>query len=161
MHTYCRTLALGSVLALVAGAPGLLAQSTDRAVGTWRLNVAKSKYEPGPPPRSMTVTYETVGQGIRVVAKGLDARGGPFTTQYTANYDGKDYPVTVTGATSYDTVALRQMDTSTVEATRKKGGKIVQTLTRMVSSDGKTLTMTVKGTGEKGRPYNDVAVLEK
>src|SRR5215470_17760684 len=67
---------------------------TDPFIGTWKLNLAKSKYSPGPSPKSQTVTHEAVGQGVKFTAKGTDAEGKPIDFQFTANYDGKDYPVT-------------------------------------------------------------------
>lgn len=49
-------------------------------------------------------------------------------TSYTANYDGKDNPVSGTGAPGgADTIALKRIDSNTVEATWKKVGKIVMT----------------------------------
>src|SRR5438552_1332159 len=69
-----------------------LAQS-DPAVGTWKLNTAKSKYDPGPLPKSNTVTITAVANGVHVVAKGEDAAGKPTGIDYTATFDGKDSPV--------------------------------------------------------------------
>jgi hypothetical protein len=66
----------------------------DPLVGTWVLNVAKSKYTPGPPPKQQTTIFEAEGQGLKVTTKGTDSAGEPTMTAYTANYDGKDYPVT-------------------------------------------------------------------
>src|SRR5262245_2326913 len=65
---------------------------TDHIIGTWKLNLVKSKFSPGPPSKSLTVTYEAGGQGIKVTVKGRDAEGKPIDYQFTANYDGKDYP---------------------------------------------------------------------
>lgn len=58
--------------------PGVFAQ-TDSFLGTWTLNVAKSKYSPGPPPKAQTSTYEAAGQGVKVTAKGTGADGKPDT----------------------------------------------------------------------------------
>jgi hypothetical protein len=44
---------------------------------------------------------------------------------------------------------------------RKKAGKQVQTYSRVVSKDGKTMTVTVKGTNAKGQTINNVSVYEK
>src|SRR5215813_14283435 len=66
---------------------------TDTIIGTWKLNLAKSKFSPGPPPKSQTLTYEAVGQGIKITVKITDAEGKPIDIHTTANYDGKDYPV--------------------------------------------------------------------
>ena len=66
---------------------------TDPFIGTWKLDLAKTKYSPGPPPQSGTVTYEAVGQGYKIIVKGTDAEGKPINSQFTGNFDGKDYPV--------------------------------------------------------------------
>jgi hypothetical protein len=78
---------------------------------------------------------------------------------YTANYDGKDYPIT--GSLTADTVSLKRNDRHTTVRTDKKGGKVVQTFKRVVSKDGKTMTVTIKGTNASGQPMNNVVVFEK
>jgi hypothetical protein len=158
MERFSRTLTLVIALAVLA-VVGLHAQPNDPAVGTWKLNVAKSKYEPGPAPKSLTVTIEPSGPGVKVTTKGVDAQGNPIETSYTANYDGKDYPVA--GQPDWDAIALKRIDASTVEMSRKKAGKVVQTVTRVVSKDGKVYTSTAKGTNAKGETINNVLVFEK
>ncbi len=132
---------------------------TDPVIGTWKLNLAKSKYSPGPPPKSSTLTYEAVGQGVKLTAKGTNAEGNPIDMQYTANYDGKDYPVTP--GTNWDATTLKRIDAYKVEFTRKKAGKVVGTGTRVISKDGKTLTITAKGVNAKGEKTSSTAVYEK
>jgi len=137
------------------------AAQADPAVGTWQLNLAKSKYDPGPPPKSNTVTIEAAGQGSKVTAKGVDAAGNPTGTQYATQYDGKDSPVTLTGSQDYDAVAFKRVDPRRVEGSRKKAGKVVQTYSRVVSQDGKTMTITTSGTDAKGQKVHNVVVYEK
>jgi hypothetical protein len=130
----------------------------DPAVGTWKLNLTKSTFSPGPPPKSAILTIEAAGQGLRVTANTTGADGTTITIRYTANRDGKDYRVT--GSPDYDTVALTG-NQSTVQGTRKKGGKVVQTYTRVLSADGKTMTVTSTGINASERKINNVAVYEK
>lgn len=151
------TAALAIVVAI--GMVALSAQAPDPRVGSWTLNVAKSKYSPGPGPKSQTLKVEAVGQGEKVTSESVTSDGTRVTQQYTANYDGKDYPIT--GSPVADTVSLRRIDSHTTERTDKRGGKVVQTLHRVVSKDGKTLTTTTKGTNPQGQPVNNVAVFEK
>ena len=132
---------------------------TDPVIGTWKLNLAKSKSSPGPPVQSLTQTFEAVGQGVKVTAKGTDAEGKPIDTQFTANYDGKDYPIT--GSPIWDAVTVKRINAYKVEYTLKKAGKVVSTGTRVVSKDGKTLTLTAKGTNAKGEKTSSTAVYEK
>ena len=138
---------------------GIASAQSDPAVGTWALNTAKSKYDPGPMPKSNTITITVAPNGIHVVAKGMDAAGKPTGIDYTATYDGKD--AAVKGAPAYDTTSLKRVDASTTEQTRKKEGKTVQTVTRKISADGKTMTVTTRGKDENGRTLNTVAVYDK
>ena len=62
-------------LALLAGGAPTTAQSKDPFVGTWRLNIAKSTYSPGPAPKSQVSTYEAAGQGYKVSVKAETAAG--------------------------------------------------------------------------------------
>jgi hypothetical protein len=123
------------------------------------LNVAKSKYSPGPAPQALTVKVEPSGQGEKVTAEFVNADGTRTTTEYTANFDGKDN--SLTGSQIADTVSLKRINARTTDRTDKKGGKVAQTLRRVVSQDGKTMTVTTKGTNAQGQAVNNVAVFEK
>jgi len=145
-------------LCVVVGAVVVSAQ-TDPAIGTWKLNPAKSKYDPGPVPKSNTVVITAAGGALKVSGTGVGADGKPTSIEYTVATDRKDVPVK--GAPAYDMVSASRIDPNTTQLTRKKGGKVVQTATRAVSSDGKTMTVTTTGTDERGRKINTVAVFEK
>jgi hypothetical protein len=134
--------------------------AADPFVGTWKLNLAKSKFSPGPPPKNLTVTYEATENGIKATTEGVNAEAKPVATTYTATYDGKDTSVTGSGA-PYDTIALKRIDPNTVEVTTKKGGKVMGNGKRVVSKDRKVLTVTTKGTNAKGEATNNVAVYDK
>jgi hypothetical protein len=164
MHSAWRTLTFGVVVALgvvLVGADivSVSAQASDPRIGTWKLNVAKSKYSPGPAPQSLTVKVEASGQGEKVTAEFVNADGTRTTTVYTANFDGKDSPLT--GSQIADTVSLKRIDARTTERTDKKGDKVAQTLRRVVSQDGKTMTVTTKGTNAQGQAVNNVGVFDK
>lgn len=161
MRTLKVSVGVGGVVAILVVGMSLLVglAQTNPFIGTWTLNVAKSKYNPGPPPKSLTSTWEAAGQGVKVTTKGVDAEGKPTASQWTANYDGKDYPVT--GQPAWDAAALKRIDAYTVEFTRKRGGKVVQTGTYVVSKDGKTRTSTAKGINAKGEKISNVTVWEK
>src|SRR5438132_1454470 len=58
--------------------------AADTLVGTWKLNVAKSKYSPGPAPQSNTIKFEAVDGGIKLTADGVDAQGKKTHNNYTA-----------------------------------------------------------------------------
>jgi hypothetical protein len=163
MYSIWRAVVLGVVVTLGvvlgAGIVRVSAQASDARIGTWKLNVAKSKYSPGPAPQSLTMKVEAPGEGEKFTSEGVNAAGTPTMTQYTANFDGKDYPLT--GSQNADKVSLKRIDARTTERTDKKGDKVVLTATRVVSKDGKTMTVTVKGTNAQGQAVDNVAVWEK
>jgi hypothetical protein len=61
--------------------------------GTWELDTAASKYEPGQVRKSDTRTYKVDGNKIHMIAKVVFADGKSVNIEYTGAYDGKDYPV--------------------------------------------------------------------
>jgi hypothetical protein len=163
MYTIWRAVVLGVVVTLGvvlgAGIVRVSAQASDPRIGTWKLNVEKSKFSPGPALQSQTLKVEASGEGEKVTMEGVNAAGTPIMFQYTAHFDGNDYPLA--GAQNADTVSLKRIDARTTERTDKKGDKVVATLTRVVSQDGKTMTVTVKGTNAQGQAVDTVVVYEK
>ena len=158
MRTFLRTITLGTVLAAL-GVVHLAAQTADPLLGTWELNVAKSKFKSGPAPKSETRTYVVAGNEIKATSKGVDANGKPTTGAWTVNYDGKDRPAT--GLVSGDSLSLKRIDAFSAEFTQKQAGKVVATGKRVISKDGKAMTISTKGTTAKGQAYDDVLVFDK
>ena len=142
----------------VVGA-AVLAQN-DPQVGVWKLNVAKSKYSPGPKPTIATTTIEAAGAGAKVTVDQTMEDGTKRHYTFTANYDGKDAPI-VGNNPDADTVARTRIDASTVQTISKKDGKVTTTQTSAVSKDGKTRTVTTKGVNAKGQQVSNVAVFER
>src|SRR5262245_37093821 len=146
-----------AAFAVIAAAALLAAQ--DPRVGTWNLNVEKSKYSPGPAPKSQVLTIEAAGDAEKVTSEIVTATGGKTSTTYTAPYDGKPHPIK--GSETADSVTLKRIDSHTTERVDSKAGKPVSTYRRVVSKDGKTMTVTIKGTDAKGQAMNNVVVFEK
>ena len=132
MHSRNYAWTIGVVLAvgvvLEIGVADLSAQMSDPRIGTWKLNVEKSKYSPGPAPQSVMVKVEPAGQGEKTTTDFVNADGTRTTTEYTANFDGKNSPLTGSqfGA---DMVSLKRINAQTTERTDKKGDKVVRVLT--------------------------------
>lgn len=145
-----------AALAVVVFASGLSAQA-DPTIGTWKLNLAKTKYTAGQAPKSTTLVITAAGQGVRLTSDSVLADGSTRKISYTATYDGKD--AAVTGTPDYDTVSLKKTATG-MDGSRKKAGKVVQTFSRVVSADGKTMTVTSTGTNAAGKVGN-VQVYDK
>jgi hypothetical protein len=148
---------VGIVVAFVAGTN---AQAPKGLEGTWKLNLAKSKFSPGPAPKSMTVTYSAAGaDGMKIVVDLTPGTGAAQHWEMTATYDGKESPVK--GNPNADTISAKRINDLTTESTFRKGGKVTSVNHRALSADGKTLTITSKGVTEEGKPRNDVQVLER
>jgi hypothetical protein len=157
----------------------LAAQDVDPIVGPWVLNVATSKFSPGPAPQSESCTYvmegqetkltskavsesrtyRTVRQEIKATATGVDGEGKPTTREWTIVYDGKDRPTT--GDPDADMLAVKRIDPLTAAFTKKRAGRVVITGTWAISRDGKVMTITTQGVNAKGQTVNDVSVFEK
>ena len=131
------------------------AQSSDPLVGTWKLNAAKSKGA-----KSGTSVIETAGKGIKMTVDLTPADGAASHWEFTANFDGKDYPVT--GNSPWGTmVSVARPNPKTLTITSKQNGKVTTTSTIVVADDGKTRTSTTKGTDIKGQKVDVVSVYEK
>lgn len=149
---------LGSLL-FAAAAPWLaytaFAQS-DAHLGKWTLNVGKSVYTPGPPPRGQVRIYSREGDKLKAVIETVQPLGTKTVVEYTAAFDGRDYPII--GNSDIDAIALTRIDNWTFDATLKRRSKVTTTVRNAVSKDGRTMTVTAKGTTPRGQPTSSVAV---
>jgi hypothetical protein len=139
---------LGAAVAGWAGqsSPGQSSPQGDEdrlLLGTWKLNVAKSQYKVGSAPKSQTRVYEPQGEGVKATITTAYRDGRSTTVQYTANYDALEYPVT--GSPDADTIALKKISPRTAEAVLSHAGKVMATARRVISEDGRTLTITYQG----------------
>lgn len=156
-----RLFGIAIVAALFLGlAPNSFAQ-TDAFLGTWKLNVKKSKFTPGPPRKGETRVVVTSDVGLRVSVNRINADGSTQDFEYTSNLDGKSYPITGLGPYGADSIAANLTSPTTIQSTLTKSGKVVATTTSSVSPDGKVLTITAKGTDPNGKPFSNVAVYDK
>jgi len=112
------------------------------------------------PVKSLILAREAVDGGVKQATTGERADGTPIKAGFTAKYDGRD--VTVSGNSQYDTIAIKQVNANTLTDTRKKtDGKYEATSRYVVSNDGKTMTMTLKGTNAEGKDVTAVFVFDK
>jgi hypothetical protein len=153
---------LGFALVVILGGTAF-AQSTNSEVGTWKLNLAKSRFDPGPPPMSETIVNEVwETDGLAFTDTEVEADGTRVTSGCSFHYDGKDYNFTFTeGTPDVDTIAVKRVDANTVTYTNKKGGNVVETGTVVVSNNGKVLTITWTAMNAKGQKENGVEVYDK
>jgi hypothetical protein len=147
------------LLALFAACVGLKAVD-DPMLGSWKLNIAKSKFGPGPVIQAETNQVEPFGgNGIKLTAQITRADGTKVTESYAGTFDGKEF--SVGGDANVDAAYLKRIDANTMERINKKAGKPTTSMKYVVSKDGKTKTVTVTGTTSQGEPVNTVLVFEK
>lgn len=152
------TLALAT-LAITSTAAAFAA---DNSLGTWKLNVSKCKYSPGPlPVKSLTAVREAAGDGVKVTTTGERSDGTAVNSSYTAKFDGSPASLSGQGA-PYDSISLKQVDANTFTYETKNSTTKYSAHGRLVvSHDGKTITMTAKGTDAEGKPMTVTLVYDK
>jgi hypothetical protein len=144
--------------ALFAAVGVCFAQGADANMGTWKLNEAKSKLSPGMG-KNTTVVYAAAGNSVKITVDGVDAAGNPAHNEWTGKFDGKEYPVT--GDPASDMRVYKRVNDHTLALTIKQGGKVTQTIRIVVSADGKSRTVTVRGRDAKGKKFSSTAVYDK
>jgi hypothetical protein len=128
-------------------------------IGTWKLNIDKSKFRPGTAPRSAALNYQQDGQNFKNTALTTDAQGNSTTIVYMHIYDGQPHPTA--GALDYDASAYTRVGANTIIFGRFKAGKLIAAGTIVVSPDGKTETVTTTGTGSTLAAATGVSVWDK
>jgi len=163
-----RLFIFATIVALSLVTSGMvLAQSNPE--GTWKLNVANSKYVGQQAPKNETRTYEISYAGVKVTVNGVAGDGSLVIWSYTTKYDGKDSPYSGVGSTAEgvgtpngaDTITVKRVDANTITAVSKNAGKVVLTEKIAVSSDGKVMTITSQGTNEQGQPNSATSAWDK
>src|SRR6516165_7020279 len=139
----------------------LLRGQTDLFLGTWKLNVKKSKFVPGPPRKSETRIVVTGPTGMKVSVDRVNGDGSTQEFEYSTNLDNKSYPVIGSGPYGADSIAANLTAPNTIRSTLTKGGKVVATATSVVSRDGKVLTITTEGTDASGKRFTNIGVYDK
>lgn len=172
-----RLVVLGSLTLLVCSTIVRAQDYSDPIIGTWKQNMEKSTYSPGPPPPkgSRSVRQYAAGQDGSIIAVtfNIDPEGLPSLGAIAAaKYDGKEYPqhTVATLATSLSshvgprverTIAYKSVSRYTVEIVQRQEGMVVSRSTRTVSRDGQTMTEHVDYTNAQGQRITNVLVFEK
>jgi len=135
------------------------ADADDPILGTWKLNLARSKYIPGPPPRSQTRIYQHKGDEIYVTIETVDSQGHQQPRiEFPEKYDGKEYPVK--GSALGDALTLKRINNYLAEATITHGGTVVAVTRRIVTDNGKTLILIYRETSTE-HPVDNVIVYDR
>jgi hypothetical protein len=150
-----------TVIVLAFGLP-VTGQTPNPHLGTWKVNVAKSKRDPSATPLNATSTrkYEVFeGDGLKLTVDSVDANGKHVTGGWAGHFDGK--PNKDLGNNPWDSVAVKRVDAYTYEATQLSKGKVYSSNIASVSKDGKTLTVTSKRTDAAGKTITNITVYDK
>jgi hypothetical protein len=152
---------------VLLGLPASTVIAADMYAGTWKINIAKSKYSPGPAPKGPNTTkIEAVENGIKLTADGVNAQGQKTHVEFTVKFDGKDYPFTsmIDGKpapNAADMISAKRIDDYTFETATKLKGKPLVTARTVASKDGKGETTTFTGVNAQGQKVHNVVVGEK
>jgi hypothetical protein len=150
-------------LSLLFVVPQIAGAQNQPFVGTWRVNVAKSRYLLSEAPRSETLRFEPVGDRFKVSLDGVN-RQGPYHSEGTGKFDGVDVPVVAAPARqAVFTYAFRRIDDHTWDIVIKVNGEPRISVHNVVSDDGQTMrgvsTAVIKPTGQA--TLSDVVIYEK
>ncbi|MBI3667682.1 MAG: hypothetical protein HY236_15880 [Acidobacteria bacterium] len=132
--------------------------AADPFAGTWKLNIAKSKFKTGTAPKEQTVTVAEAGSDLDVTGSGTAADGSALMSHFTLPAQGGEGKI-IQGP--FEAVSSKRMGPKEGEVRYSKGGKVVETEHCKISADGKTLTCNAKWTDAQGKPGAGVAVYEK
>lgn len=130
----------------------------DPWVGTWKMNVAKSKSDPARPLTIKSLTDVRTREGEWIVLKkeveSTDGRKAINEIRY--KLDGQDY-----AGTAGNTIAGQRVGADELHFTFKREGKVVATSVYKLAPDGCSYTTITKGIDAKGEPCTFVAVMER
>jgi hypothetical protein len=156
-----RLLKFASIFALAAVLCAPAFAQNNSLVGTWKLGVTKSKFDPGPAPKSLTRTVEAQGDGVKYTFDGVAADGNPIAYGFSVQFDGKDNPISGSIPSGADTISAKRTDSNHFVAILKKGDKVIGTSKVTISMDGKVTTVDATGTTATGAKTHDVQVYDK
>jgi hypothetical protein len=137
-----------------------IAFAADPFVGTWKMNVAKSKApNPGMLPKSEIIKNEGLDNGLKSTYDGVDAEDKTYHIVWSGNYDGKDYPAT--GSPNWDTCSEKKISPNILVIVDKKAGKEVASYRCTVSNDGKTVSCIGKAKDAKEQDQSLTCVYDR
>jgi hypothetical protein len=143
------TLIWSSLAVALALAGSMLAEAQEPLFGTWKMDAAKSKYSPGPIPKSNIAKWEADDTGVKLTVDVVPVSGETQHYEATGKFDGKDNPVKGNNPDA-DTMAFSRIDAHTYETVAKKGGRTTLTARIVVAADGKTRVTTQAGKNARG-----------
>ena len=134
-------------------------QSINLWTGTWKRNIAKSTYSPGPPPRTEQIVRMDIVNGLlQVTENGFDAEGQPTHNVYVVNFDGTEQTV---DAAQGLTRRYRWIDERRFEGVNRVKRDDTTMIEYALAEDAKAYTLTTTGITAQGQLVHHVVVYEK
>jgi hypothetical protein len=124
--------------------------------GAWQLNLAKSRFNPGPPPKNFTLTFAP--DGTRTLD--LTYADGQILKAVLPWSDGKEVPVTANQGFE-NVTAVSKIEGKAFNDTWKRNGEVIEKVHGAVSANGQTLKIRVDGTDVHGRTFHNRLTFEK
>lgn len=149
-------------LAVFALAGSLLAG--DPIIGTWKLNLAKSKFAPNQPdiPKSGTEAYREVEGGqIELTYTRTKADGSSVLSKYAWPAQGGAAKTLQGGPKQITTFVETLIEPGNWYVTALQNGKQISWAHKTISKDGKTMTVTWKNMDAQGKPIVDIEVFDR
>jgi hypothetical protein len=134
--------------------------AADPIVGTWKLNVAKSKFGAGAALTAGTRVY-TEANGLYTLDQKLTGADGKEMSNRVQYRDGKEVKQATAAPAGVDTTFAKKIDANTWDFDLKKDGKVVGHVHRVVSADGKTTTVHNAGMQLSGAMGDETLVFDK
>ena len=132
----------------------------DSIIGNWKLNLAKTKYDGGAPPKERIQKFESDGaDGIKFTADVVNANDSKGHNESAFKLDGKIYPFK--GVANRDGISVRRIDPLTYKVLYTNKGEPDQINYYLVSKDGKTLTTHSVGLTGENQVYHRLMVYDK
>jgi len=134
-------------------------QSISLWAGTWKRNVARSSYSPGPPPRTEQIVRMDIVNGLlQVTENGFDVQGQPTRVVYVVNFDGAEQTV---DAAQGLTRTYRWIDERRFEGLNRVKGDDTTMVEYALAADARAYTLTTTGITAQGQLVHHVVVYEK
>lgn len=154
-----KTFVMANLIVVCGTVAVLFAQASEPLFGTWKLDVNKSKYTPGPAPQNSTKRYEPYKGGLKASQDTTTAKGDQQHIEIVGAIDGKDYPST--GNAEIDTYSFKKTGERSYEIVQRKAGKAIYTVQTTVAPDGKSRTVVQKGTNAQGKAVDNSMYWER
>jgi hypothetical protein len=133
--------------------------AADPFAGTWKVDVAKSLYRTGTPPKSMTVTITESGTDEDTTVAVVTADGTEISYQFKTPIKGG--AGTVVKGVGFDAVSAKRISGTSRETRLLLGEKEVRTVRTSLTKDGKTMFTTVTGVDAQSKPVTANLVSER